>query len=119
MNLLMPEVQTPKAEVPRVEINLSELYSYIRPEDTAAGILGGILIHYKGFEILAMLNFSPDVGMDVYTDSTRLYTELKRLSKIEDDEIIVSEAAKITNADLVIELYDGYEFAVAFLRLKK
>ena len=38
-------VRAPKV----VQIDLSELYTYIGPEDTAAGILGGILTHYKGY----------------------------------------------------------------------
>jgi len=101
-----------------VYIDLSRIREHVDQEDSAVTILNDLLTHYKGFEVVAMLGFSPDTGMDVYTTSLRMYIELIHLGKLGDDDVVIDKGIEITKADLIVELYDGHELAVAFLKLK-
>jgi len=105
-------VRAPKV----VQIDLSELYRLGGPEVPAADILVDIVRKYVGVEILAVLNFSPDTGAEVFYDCTGAERELKRVAMLPDMERTIEEGAKLTGAELVVWLHDGYESAVAFVK---
>jgi len=109
-------------EIEVSEIDLSDLYGYGIPI-TAAHMLDEILSKYENLEKILILNFSPDVGMEIYYSSLSRDTENELVDKILkaenlNDEFFI-EIAKRINAEHIIYLLDGYEYAVAFVRKKQ
>jgi len=123
--------------IPRVEINLSELYEYLAPQSTAAEILRSILRNYEGVEIIAMINYSPDTGTDIIAEDPDVRQKIKELDRRLEEyhkalrygrevknaprsfEELVERVAEVLGTDLVIELFDGYERAYAFISVEE
>jgi len=109
-------------EVEVSEIDLSDLYGY-GIQITAAHLLDEILTKYENLEKILIVNFSPDVGMEIYYSSLSRETEKQIVDEIEreeklDDEFFIKIAKRI-NAEHVIYLLDGYEWAVAFIKQRE
>jgi len=109
-------------EIEITEIDLQDLYHY-GIQIRACDMLNEILVKYENLEKVLILNFSPDVGMEIcYSDIDR-ETENEIVDKIKkaeelDDEFFI-KIARLLNAEHVIYLLDGYEWAVAFIKQRQ
>jgi len=123
-----------------VKIDLQELYE-LHPESTAADVLKSILQHYdpESFITLAIINVSPDVGLDISycrdaeieniierldEELSEFFRLLSRLSEeemqrfsVRDFDMFIENVAKRIGANIIIDLFDGYESAYAFIKL--
>jgi len=102
--------------VKRVRINLEELYESIDGPSCAASALLSALLQEWGAEYKALVNLSPDAGIDVVKAPEGLHRKIYDIfadpeATEEEDE----EVAKLVGAKVVVELYDGYESALAFI----
>jgi len=109
-------------EIEITEIDLSDLYHY-GIQLTAAHLLDEILTKYENLEKVLILNFSPDVGMEIYYSDLDRETENEIVDKIKkaeelDDEFFI-KIARLLNAQHIIYLLDGYEWAVAFIKQRQ
>jgi hypothetical protein len=109
-------------EIEVTEIDLQDLYHY-GIQITAAHLLDEILTKYEGVKKILIVNFSPDVGMEIYFSDLDREVEKEIIEQIEreeelDDEFFIEIAKKIS-AEHVIYLLDGYEWAVAFVRQRQ
>jgi len=109
-------------EIEITEIDLQDLYHY-GIQIRACDMLNEILVKYENVEKRLVLNFSPDVGMEIcYSDIDRetekeIVEQIKREENL-DDEFFIGIAKRI-NVEHIIYLLDGYEYAVAFVRKKQ
>jgi hypothetical protein len=118
----MSEKQIQEQEVEVTEIDLQDLYGY-GIQLSAAHLLDEILTKYENLERILIINFSPDVGMEIYYSSLSREREREIVEQIEreenlDDEFFI-EIAKMVGAEHVIYLLDGYEYAVAFIKQRQ
>jgi len=109
-------------EIEITEIDLQDLYHY-GIQLSAAHLLDEILTKYENLERILILNFSPDVGMEVYYSDLDRETEKEIVEQIEreeklDDEFFI-KIAKNIHAEHIIYLLDGYEWTVAFIKQKE
>ena len=104
-------------EIRKVQIDLSELY-VLTPMARAAETLSDILASYEHAEIVALVNISPDVGLEILEDYQGI---AERVFKEEEDDLVAEqkvaeELVKELQKDIVIvELLDGYEVGIAFV----
>jgi len=112
-------------EAPVVKIDLDPIYG-LEPQLNAATLLRKILESYRRARIIAMINYSPDAGTDIYCDDDQLHEKIeeaigKSIDEHEGDEDvddIARRVAQATDADMVIHLDDGYEIATAFIAVE-
>jgi hypothetical protein len=109
-------------EIEITEIDLSDLYHY-NIQLSAAHLLDDILTKYENLKKILIVNFSPDVGMEVYFSDLDRETESKIIDEIEreeklDDEFFIKIAKRI-GAEHIVYLLDGYEWAVAFIKQRQ
>ena len=106
----------------KLEIDLQDLYG-LRPRQTAATILKSILENYR-VKILLILNLSPDSGLsyDIISTTYRSYIDPNIVDEIiKESESVEEITQKILEMLIerfnvvVVELFDGYEYAVAFV----
>jgi hypothetical protein len=105
----------------RIEIDLSNLY-HLSPKTPAAITLQNILQNYRGAEVVALVNISPDVGLEVFKDYDGVAGKIFR--EEEDDvvaeEKVAKELAKRLQKDIaIVTLLDGYEAGIAFVVMKE
>jgi len=105
----------------RIEIDLSNLY-HLSPKTPAAITLQNILQNYRGAEVVALVNISPDVGLEVFKDYDGVAGKIFR--EEEDDvvaeEKVAKELAKRLQKDIaIVTLLDGYEAGMAFVVMKE
>jgi len=103
------------------KIDLSSIYELV-PMNSAATMLRSILQNYERVEEAIIVNESPDIGVDIIEDKN-LKKEIEKLYKLLDIEIkdydeLYKRIAELVSADMIINLYDGYESAVAFIKMK-
>jgi len=111
--------------VPIVKINLEQIYK-LGPEACAATILDKILENYAYAKVIALVNFSPDAGIDIRCSDERLRNIIKKSIRDSIDEHrgdvyvddIAQRAAQAADADMIIYLYDGYEEAFALVNVE-
>ena len=111
------------------KIDLSSIYELV-PMNSAATMLRSILQNYERVEEAIIVNESPDIGVDIIPDigvdiieDKNLKKEIEKLYKLLDIEIkdydeLYKRIAELVSADMIINLYDGYESAVAFIKMK-
>jgi len=109
-------------EIEITEIDLQDLYHY-GIQITAAHLLDEILSKYEGVKKILIVNFSPDVGMEIYYSDLDRETEKQIINEIEsaenlDDKFFIEIAKKIS-AEHIVYLLDGYEYAVGFIKQKE
>jgi hypothetical protein len=108
--------ETTQIQIKKIRIDLSELYRF-DPRAPAHKTLENILQNYRDVEVIALVNISPDVGLEVRKDT---YGIAEKIFKEEEDDLVAEEkvarelAKRLQKNITVIELLDGYEAAIAF-----
>lgn len=98
-----------------VKIDLSELYEFVSWRTMAIDITKSILENIdkdkSPYQIYLEVNESPDVGIIIRTNRTPYSDEeiIDMIMEKQDIEETIKHIAQVMGADLVIELYDGYE----------
>jgi len=122
-------MEVKKKKIKKIEIDLQDLYDF-EPQTLASEMLEKILENYKYAEIVLLLNVSPDTGLEIFTDDKRLkhealrlndeleryYKELDNDAEVKSEDEYIERLATITDADAIVELHDGYEYSVAFVK---
>ena len=104
----------------RIDIDLTKLYEYLVPSRAAASLLKLILNEYEGGKVMALVNLSPDIGIDVECDIKEYLIKIKRIfERLDNVDEAIDKVAKMIDADLVIVLNDGYEIGIAFAILEQ
>jgi len=112
-------------KVPVVEINLEKIYK-LGPQTSAATILAKILENYSFAKVVAMVNLSPDAGIEIRCNDDQLRDVIDKVIDESIDEHggdvytddIAQRAAQVTNADMIVYLFDGYEEAFALVNIE-
>ena len=121
----MAEAKKMNEEVEIVRIDLEPIYK-LWPESSAATILRKILENYSFAKITAMVNLYPNARIDIRCDNYLLKEKIKKVIDESIDEHegdvdvddIAKKVARVTEADMVVYLYDGYEEAIAFITVE-
>jgi hypothetical protein len=116
-----PAEPAQQMQIKKIQIDLSELYIF-NPKTPAAITLENILQNYSDAKTVALVNISPDVGLEVLID---LYNIAEKLFKEEEDDLVAEQkvaeelAKRLQKNITVIELLDGYEAAIAWMVMEK
>ncbi|RLI96430.1 MAG: hypothetical protein DRP00_05345 [Candidatus Aenigmatarchaeota archaeon] len=117
-----------KMKVKIVEIDLSKLYDVLKPLNFASDTLLAILDdnYCDKEDIVLVVNYSPD--SERFCEIVRNKTKLedyeienfleKKSRELESAEEAEKELAERINANLIVNLYEGYESATAFISTK-
>jgi hypothetical protein len=103
-----------------IEINLEKLYEAVgSPNATAADVLHALLNAW-GLEHEMLMNASPDVGDEIFSDDFADFAGVERRlnEEITDDELVKKYAEKV-KAKAAVVLFDGYEWAYAIIKGEK
>ena len=96
-----------------VEVDLQDLHEF-KPRYPASELLRRILDAYEA-EYEVLVNCSPDVGVEYYTDDDEFKKAFGEVRSWLDEAVVVEEYAKKRKARAVVELFDGYEWAYALV----
>lgn len=103
-----------EAPVRWIRLDFDELYELGHIDVPAAELLQRILNAYN-LKYQLLVNYSPDVGCDYFVDDEDFEKAFDRAHNWQEEDRLIEEYAKKKNAVAIVELFDGYEFAIALI----
>lgn len=98
-----------------IELDLEELYSIGVAKRPCYQLLNSILEFYSLDENMVLLvNYSPDTGDEVVVNKTDF--DRKTIRNMSEEEL---DKALSDIANVKVKLYDGYELAIAYVKVQQ